>query len=145
MNKTQKGAWYCLAMFLLSLAIILYVSIKIFLLKSLPDCLLDKSLWAVLYFIIVVTPFVLMRKKQSPAEVDFDERDTVIKRNAVLVAFVSVWILLAAASLIPQFILGKDGTIPVWLLSIINFAVFFIVLLIYTIAVLIQYGRGGQR
>lgn len=140
MNKTQKGAWFCLATFLLSLAIILYVSLKVFWLKTLPDSLLDKSLMVVIYLVVVVTPFLLMRKKQSPAEVDSDERDTVIKGTAVLVAFVSVWILLAAASLIPQFVLGRDGAIPVWLLPIINLAVFLIVGLIYTVAVLIQYG-----
>lgn len=145
MNKTQKSAWFCLATYLLALAIILYVSIKTLLLKSFPESLLERFWALVVYCIVVVTAIVFMRKKQSLAEVDEDERDKVIKRTAVLVAFVSVWILLFAASLIPQFILGKEGAIPVWLLPIINLAVSLIVGLIYTIAILVQYGWGDKN
>jgi len=83
---------------------------------------------------------VLLRIKQSRAEVDFDERDNSIKKNAVLVSFVSLWVLLFAASIIPGFVAGDAGSIPVCLLPIINFGVFLIVMLVYSVAILVQYG-----
>ncbi len=87
---------------------------------------------------------VWLRIKQSPAEVNSDERDELIKKRAVLVSFASVWILLIAATIIPWFAVGQDGSIPVCLLPIINFGVFLIVMLVHSIAVLVQYGWGGK-
>jgi len=67
-----------------------------------------------------------------------------IKKKAVLAAFVSVWIILLASSIIPRFIVGPDGAVPIWLLPIINVGVFYIVFLVYSVAVLIQYGWGAK-
>jgi len=87
---------------------------------------------------------VWLRIKQSRAEVDSDEGDDLIKKRAVLVSFTSVWILLFAATIIPWFAVGQDGSIPVCLLPIINFGVFLIVALVHSVAVLVQYGWGGK-
>jgi hypothetical protein len=76
--------------------------------------------------------------------VDFDERDVAVKKNAVLVSFVSLWVLLLAASIIPCFVGGDEGAMPVCLLPIINLGVFLVVMLIYSIAILVQYGHGGK-
>jgi len=94
--------------------------------------------------LFMVVSVVLLRIKQSRAEVDFDERDNSIRKTAVLVSFVSLWVLLIAASIIPAFILGDVGSIPVSFLPIINLSVFLITMLVYSSAVLIQYGRGGK-
>ena len=60
-----------------------------------------------------VIAFFMMRKKQSSAEPASDERDNSIKQKAAAVAFVAVWILLIAASIIPSFYVGDKGSIPV--------------------------------
>jgi hypothetical protein len=49
---------------------------------------------------------------------------------------------LFAASIIPSFVAGDAGSIPVCLLPIINLGVFIIVMLVYSTAVLVQYGWG---
>jgi ABC-type Fe3+ transport system permease subunit len=85
-----------------------------------------------------------LRKKQSPTEPDSDERDNQIKQKAWIAAFVSVWPLFLAASIAPQFFVGLDGSIPVWSLPIVTVFLFYIVLLVYSIAVLIQYGCEGK-
>ena len=89
-------------------------------------------------------PIIFLRKKQSPREVDKDERDSLIEKRAVIAAFVSVWILLFVATIIPRFIVGLDGSIPVWSLAFINIGILLIVLFVYSIAVLVQYGWGGK-
>ena len=139
MNKTQKSAWFCLASFSLGVAIIAYVLMKIFLLKTLPEGFAMFVL-PLAYFGFIVVAVLFMRKKQSPAEVDSDERDNVIKGKAVKISFVCGWILLAFISLFLELFAGAGGTIPVWLWTIINVSVFMAVMLIYNVATLIQYG-----
>ena len=141
MNKTQKSAWFCLATFLLGVAIIAYALMKIFLLKTLPEGF-ARFVLPLAYFVFIVAAVLFMRKKQSPAEVDSDERDNVIKGKAVKISFVCGWILLAFISLFLELFAGAGGTIPVWLWTIINVSVFMAVMLIYNVAILIQYGRN---
>jgi len=140
MNRTQKGALFTSGITLLLLALGIVVipvqtvtSVKVFRIW----------LWVISLFIIVSV--ILLRIKQSRAEVDFDERDNVIKKNAVTVAFVSLWALLIAASFIPTLIVGDEGAIPVCFLPVIHFGVFLIVMLVYSVAILVQYGRKGKE
>ena len=143
MNRTQKGAWFNLAAVLMCMASFGYVFVQFFILKKPPGL---TSLWPLLatYCVLLVVPIVFLRKKQSPTEVDKDERDSLIEKRAVIAAFVSVWVLLFAATMIPRFFVGIDGAIPVWSLAFINVAILFIAMAVYSIAVLVQYGLGGK-
>ena len=143
MNKTQKGAWVSIAMALICIASFGYIYVQLFILRKLPG-LADMWPLAIIYFVLLIMPVVLMRKKQSPQEVEKDERDRMIEKRAVIAAFISVWILLFAASLIPRFIVGLDGAIPVWSLAFINVGILVIVLLVYSVAVLVQYSWRGK-
>jgi Na+/H+ antiporter NhaC len=141
MNRTQREAWFNLAAAVLYIPIIVWALARLFILKRVPEGL--ERFWPLPVFIIfIVASIVLMRRKQSPAEVESDERDRLIKYRAVVACFVSVWVLLAAATAVPQLIAGVKGSIPVWLLAFINVGVLLIALLVYSAAVLVQYGRG---
>jgi len=112
----------------------------------LPDSFLGRGWPLVVLWAFIVIGWICILRKQSPAEVDSDERDKLIKRRAVLIGFVSVWILLAAVSIILWLILGLDGAIPVWFLTIINLCVFSVIALIFQIAIIVQYGRSkGEK
>jgi len=144
MNKTQKTAWFNLASALLCIALSIYLIIEILIFRRLPEGF--GRWWPLVAFfcLFMGTSFIFLQRKQSAAEVDSDERDNLIKKRAVIVSFFSVWILLFAASIIPRFIVGEKGTIAVWLLPIINLGVLLIVMLVWSVAVLVQYGRGGN-
>ena len=144
MNKTQKSAIFCLATFLFCITVLAYTFIGIFIFKIWPPGFYGKYWSLGAYIAIVVASVTFLRKKQSPNEPDFDERDDLIKKRAVLVSFVSVWILLAAACIIPGFIVGETGAIPVYVLTFINLGIFMIATLVHSIAVLVQYGWGGK-
>ena len=144
MNKTQKSAVFCLVTFLFCVVLMAYPFISIFILKSWPSFF--SRFWSMIaYFVFIAASIIFLRKKQSPAEPDFDERDDLIKKRALLVSFVSVGILLAAACIIPRFILGDEGAIPVFALTFINLGIFMIAMLVYNVAVLVQYGGGGKE
>ena len=144
MNKTQKSAIFCLVTFLFCVVVMAYPFISIFILKSWPESLFRRFWSMIAYFVFIAASIIFLRKKQSPAEPDFDERDDLIKKRAIMVSLVSVWILLAASCIIPRFILGDEGAIPVYVLTFINMGIFMIAMLVYNVAVLIQYGRGGK-
>ena len=136
MNRTQKEALITsgFSLLLLALGIVILVqtltSVEVF------------RIWLLVISLFIIISAVLLRIKQSRAEVEFDERDNAIKKNAVIVSFVSLWALLIAASIIPTLIVGDEGAIPVCFLPVINIAVFLIVMLVYSVAILVQYGRG---
>ncbi len=144
MNKTQKGAWIKLAAGLMLMGTYIGLYIRLFVIKKLPTPF--GAFWVVLgFFLLLGLTLYAIQKKQSPREVDKDERDSLIEKRAVIAAFVSVWILLFAATIIPRFIVGIDGAIPVWSLAFINVGILIIVLFVYSIAVLVQYGRGAKE
>lgn len=140
MNKTQKGAWFGLSGCLICMASFGYIYLHFFVLKKGAGLI---GIWPLLvaYCFLIGMPVVFLRKKQSPNEVDKDERDSLIEKRAVIAAFVSVWILLFAATIIPRLIVGIDGAISVWSLAFINVGILFAVMLVYSVAVLVQYGR----
>ena len=97
-----------------------------------------------MYFLVTAPPLIFLRKKQSPNEPNADERDDLIKKRAVVCSFVSVWVLLVITSIAPWFIVGSEAPIPVWALPLINLPIFLIAMGVYSIAVLVQYGRGDK-
>lgn len=144
MNRAQKIAWFNLVGTLLCFAFGIYIAVRIYVLKSLPESLLGKCWPIIAFYGLVILSILLIRRKQSRAEPDFDERDELIKKRAVQISFVSAWLLLAIATLIPALILGQTGSIPIYLLTFINLGVFLTALLIYSVAILVQYGWRGK-
>jgi len=140
MNKTQKSAWFGLVAGLLCFAVLGHVFVEIFIWKRLPEGFFG----LLAYCLLLGGAFIFFRRKQSASEVESDERDNLIKHRAVIASFVSVWILLAGVTVIPRFVVGIKGSIPVWLLAFINSGVLLGALLVYSVAVLVQYGRGGK-
>jgi hypothetical protein len=143
MNKTQKGAWLNVITFLFVLVLVVYFIIQMGIRHRLPE-LIFVLIWVPIFILVMIVGLFFICRKQSPTEPDFDERDRLIEHRAVLAAFVSVWVTLAAESIIPKFIVGSDGSLPVWLLPIMNGCLFIIVWLVYSIAVLVQYGFRGK-
>jgi hypothetical protein len=142
MNKTQKGAWFTLILAVLFIIFSLLIYAQIFSVGPISSKLVRA--WGLLILLFIYASAVFLHIKQRSAKVDSDERDDLIKKRATSVCFASVWILLIAASIIPLFVVGDWGSIPVSLLPIINFGVFLIAMLVYSIAVLVQYGWEGK-
>ncbi len=142
MNNTQRRALFTLSISILLIAFGVIIFTTTFTPgdRTTGSKLVKVWMWLILAVVVGGTAFVHWKRRAS--EVDNDERDIYIKKNAVLVSFASFCTLLFAASIIPSFVAGDTGSIPVCLLPIINFGVFLIVMLVYSAAVLVQYGRG---
>jgi len=148
MNKTQKSALFSFVNFFLLIIFSVHstkVILDVFSPEGRPNALKIVLFWAFLIFgFMVLSAFLLYRKKQSSAEVESDERDGLIKKRAVLVCFISVWILLISSYAVLWHIVGLDGSIPICILPLIYLGAFFAAMLVYNVTVLIQYGWGGK-
>jgi len=139
MNKTQKDALFSITMSALLLAMVVTIAVVAKLPRSLS------WFWFLLTYGIIGLSLVFLRKRQSPVEVDLDERDKLIKRRAMLTCYFSLWGFFIATCTIPWLIVGPEGSIPVCVLPVILLGVFITVMLVNSVAILIQYGRGGKH
>jgi len=142
MNKTQRRALFTLSISILLIAFGVTIFNSMFTPGDRTAGVKLVKVWMWLILGVSVGGAVLVHWKRRTSEVDNDERDNAIKKNAVLVSFISLWVLLFTVSLIPGFVAGDAGSIPVPLLPIINMGVFLIAMLVYSVAILAQYGRG---
>lgn len=146
MNKTQRRALFtlCISIVLIVFGVIIFRSTFMHGDRTAGVKMVKIWMWLVLAVSAVGAVFYW---KRSTSEVNNDERDSFIEKNALLTSFASVWILLWVDSLIPILVVGEYGSIPVDLLPIINIGIFLIALLVYSVAVLVQYGwvNKGER
>ena len=138
MNKTQKYAWSYVALSLSGVALAI---------KGLPGALAGKSMpvvpWIFPWFWLILVIALIARRKR-PAEVDSDERDELIKARAAEVAAAWGLLLLSAANILSVQMVGPDGSIPVQALLGMNTVVICIAAFVYSVAILVQYGREGK-
>ncbi|UCD50920.1 MAG: hypothetical protein JSW27_25770 [Phycisphaerales bacterium] len=144
MNRTQKSAWFLLGGAVLALSFMGLFYAAIFAPGDKRVGIEAVKFSVGLLAVYTVVGLVLVFRRQSPAEPESDERDKTIQKNAAIACFVSVWASLALSSLIPSLVVGRAGSIPVFLLAIINLIILQIAFLVYGIAVLVQYGRAGK-
>lgn len=81
---------------------------------------------------------ILFRGKRN--QVGFDERDELINYRAVLAAYSVFWPLFTAACMVPWFIIGYKGSVPVWVLPVMLGGVGITLTLVHCVAILVQYG-----
>jgi hypothetical protein len=147
MNRTQKGACFCIAMSIFAFALLLYIYYRMAI--ATPLALQEDSIkqfWFIPVFIILISAFTLfISKKQSPQEPKADERDNIIKLKAALFSFISIFVLMAIKIIVIYSFLGVAGAVYVYFLPLIDLALVFIVLLVYSIAIIAQYGFRGNN
>jgi len=145
MNRAQKTVLCNLVIVLLTLAMLAYVLFQFFVLKKIPEGLAGRFLPPVVLILLGGSLLVWALKRQSPREVETDERDKLIANRAATTFLISAWIVFPAISVIPRFILGDNGCITAWLLPLINVGALIIIMMVYSIAILIQYGWGDRN
>ena len=139
MNRTQKTVLCSLVMVLLTLAMSAYVFFQLFVLKKTPGSLAGRLLPLVVLILVGGTLLVWALKRQSPREVEADERDKLITNRAAMAAFIAACVTLPVVSVIPRLIVGDNGCVPAWSLPFIIFGALLIPGTIYMTAVLAQY------
>ncbi len=74
-----------------------------------------------------------------------DERDLLIKQKAMVAAYWSFWPLFVLAAMAPLYVYGPDGVVSVQYLCWMVFGGMYWVFLIYSIAILNEYGWRNKN
>lgn len=100
------------------------------------------------YSILILTAIKtrkVFRMRKKNGEVYFDERDQLINYRAVLCAYYVICIFLIIGLGFSLVFLGEPiGSIPFYALPMFLGGIALVVVLVYSIAILIQYGWGGK-
>lgn len=144
MNRTQKTVLCNLVIMLVTILMLAYVFFQLFILKKTPESFAGRLLPLAVWVLLGGSLLFWALTRQSPKEVEADERDKLITNRAAMAAFISAWIVLLVVSVIPRFVLGDNGCVPAWSLPLINTGGLLIVTVVYLAAILIQYGRSGD-
>ncbi len=135
MNDTQKGSWSMLVLALFTMVVLGYMAFGVFNNGALPE-----GKWALpSLFVFMFLQFFFIRKKHGSKEVEKDERDIIVMRNAGTVSFFSLVGLLLAAGVVPMYVYSDEGSMP---LVVIPFAIISLVsisFVIFHVVVLVQY------
>ena len=143
MNRAQKIAWMNLTTGFIWVTVM--GSACYYLMKDPTSSIfrLLATVSSIVFLLMLGFIALILPRKQSAAEPDTDERDRLISRRTIQIAFVGVCVLMFLATALPMWICGLDGTIPTVVLPLINMIVFLITLTIYHAAVLILYRTKG--
>ena len=84
-----------------------------------------------------VDPSMFRIKSKKPP---LDERDLLIKRKAMIAAYWGFWPIFVLMAMAPFFVYGPNGKVSVQYLCYIVFVGMFVVMTLYSIAILNEYG-----
>ena len=146
MNKTKAESWLY---FLLGLSCFLIPStVAVFIAYdrgiSFAPVLMFTGIvvWGGLFWLF---PFIEKKLRKEQQKVSFDERDQLIHRKSVMVAYVALWLYFVAACVITWCIVGPHGSISVNVMPLTLIGGLVIFTSVQGLASLIQYGRGGKN
>lgn len=139
MNRVLKYAWYQLVVMLTAM---LYAGVLVWIMATYWR---GKEVSA----LIILGPLALVHLFKvffplKAGEIEFDERDVTIKTGATLLSFVVFWYVFALSCLIPILVIG-NGSIHVMYLGGLLLAAVVLFRITWSIAVIVQYGRGRER
>ncbi len=143
MNRTQKRAWFGFATSILCITILVWGATRIPAVTTIGRVLAYWPFAAFLLLLIVM--FFVMRKKQSLAEVASDERDNIIRTRAVRASLISLLVMLPALAILMVWLSNDECMVNAAIMPEFSVLILLIVMAIYSITTLIQYGRGSKE
>jgi len=140
MNRSQKIAWFLITVLSATIVLTLVAFGILYALFGVPIAFAAFG-FAGLSGLAGFAPMIF---KKDEGAVDFDERDILINRRAAMAGFGCSFLFVGLACMVPFFVLGPNSTIKVVCLPLIFGGAGLIVYLVHSVAVLVQYGKGGQ-
>ena len=145
MNRTQKNAWFGLVNCLLAIVFCVFFLGRAFFCVPVPgykfqpqpsqgEIVVRAILWfglLILLPIIALIVLLIPRKKESPAEPDFDEMDAAIQNKAIRISFISVWLLWPLALVLIMLNFGITGALPAIFYLYLHLGVFLFCMTVY--------------
>jgi len=140
MNKLQKMAWCQLAIIVVTLSA---TTTTIAILNYKYGMPAARSGLGILGFLgLLGLTEIIFRPKREKNE--FDERDALIQKRSTLLAYSAFWVIFVLGSMTAWGIIGPEGHISVNVLPLMVGSAGILVISVRSVAILVQYGRGGK-
>jgi hypothetical protein len=143
MNRWQKIAWFNLAVILMCL---LFSGMAIAVLAFVVALPLRAALGGLGFMGIIgftgLSPFLFRKAK---GQVEFDERDQHFCMRAWFLGYCASYLFFVIVCMTTWFIHGPKGTISVNVLPLTVLGGLMVLILVHSLAILGQYGRGGVK
>jgi hypothetical protein len=128
MSALQKFAWFNLAVIAWTIVVIL----------ALLPLMGTKALGGFGFLGLLGFGYFFVRPK--PGKVLIDERDELIRRKSIALAYRVFWSLfVVVAGILSARIYGQNGAVPVSVVQVSVFAALMLVMAVMSIAILVQY------
>jgi cbb3-type cytochrome oxidase subunit 3 len=142
MNRSQKFSVFLIIFLLVSIAVAAPVYIYLFVFGRCPSFV---RIAPAILLVVYIGGFFWALRKQSKNEPETDELDVAIQKMAAIISFVSVLIVVGVLLIIANLVWGLNAAVPLWVLMLSFGSLVPIMLVIYCIAILVQYGRRGKN
>ena len=143
MNQAQKEAWFGLFMgvplILIPGGVLVFISYDRG--ASFAPLFMLLYLASMSFLPWLFSLFACRNKKR----VTYDERDRLIEKRAALLSYFFFWLYFVLALIIPWWVAGAEGSVPVITLPIILIGGLSIFVFIRSLMTLILYGWGGKE
>ena len=146
MNQTQEESWIWLFLglpcFLIPGGVAVFIAYDRGI--SFAPVLMFASvvIWGGLFWLF---PFIQGKFCKDKKKICFDERDQLIHKRAVMVAYAVLWIYFVAACVIAWCIVGPHGSVSVNLMPLTLLGGLVIFTSVQGLVSVIQYGRGSKN
>jgi hypothetical protein len=146
MNETKQGSW--LYFFLGLSCFLIPGGVAVFIVYDKGVSFLPVFMFAgiVIWFgLFWLFPYIEKKVRKGQKKVSFDERDQLIHKKSVMVAYVVLWLYFVAVCVTAWCIVGPHGSISVNVMPLTLLGGLVVFTLVQGLASLIQYGRGGKE
>jgi hypothetical protein len=139
MNRYQKLAWFNLVVITATILITtIAVAIEIHM-RGYSTI----GIWFVAILVLLKFKLFLFRKPQGQNKVVCDERDSFIVKIALSFAFKAFWWVFVLSSFLLWWFIGPRNSVPTLTLPLMAFGGALFLQIVCSVAILVQYGRGG--
>ncbi len=145
MSKTKTGSWFYfllgLSCFLIPSVVAVFIAYDRGISFATVFMFTGIVIWGGLFWLF---PFIEKKLRKGQQKISFDERDQLIHKKAVMVAYVALWLYFVAACVTAWCIVGPHGSISVNVMPLTLIGGLVIFTLVQGLASLLQYSRGGK-
>jgi len=145
MNRGQKIAWFQLGVVVIvtvASIILMALFVKKCEYEFLEAWWLGSGYACPVLTLTVLGPLVIFRKRKG--RIDCDERDLMIDRRAMVIAFGSTYAFFIAVCFTTWVAAGLDSLIPAYWLARIVLGGWITAIVAHALTTLVCYGRGGK-
>ena len=141
MNRVQKIACFVLAVMAITLSATAATVAILYYKCGMPTA---RSGFGILGFLgLAGLANVIFRPKKG--KVEFDERDALIHKRSMILAYSTFWLIFVFGSMTAWAIIGPEGHISVNVLPLMVCGAGILVVTVQSVAILIQYGWRNKN